>query len=225
MGISSEQRLNLIKHARQQLMASLELKKQLLTEDYLEILVSMAENIVRSLANGGKLLICGNGGSAADAQHLAAELLVRLRSHVNRQGIPALSLAMDPSTITACANDYSFEYLYERMVQALGKTGDVLLGITTSGRSMNVIKALRAAHQKGILTFGFLGGDRGEALKECNLALVIPSTQTDRIQEVHITAGHILMELVEDLMIEKNHVEMMDNIFIETSLELEVQQN
>jgi len=223
MGLSSEQRLNLIKHARSQLMVSVDLKKQLMTDDYLETLVSMAENIVRSLASGGKLLICGNGGSAADAQHLAAELLVRLRSQVNRQGIPAISLALDTSTITACANDYSFEYLYERMVQTLGKTGDVLLGITTSGRSMNVIRALKAAHQKGILTFGFLGGDGGEALKECNLALVIPSKQTDRIQEVHITAGHILMELIEDLMIEKNHVELMGDISLETSLELDMQ--
>jgi D-sedoheptulose 7-phosphate isomerase len=217
VGLSSEQRLSLIKNARQQLMYSIEIKKQLISDDYLDNLVSMAENIVRSLANGGKLLLCGNGGSAADAQHLAAELLVRLRSHVNRQGIPAISLALDTSTITACANDYSFEYLYERMVQTLGKTGDILLGITTSGRSINIIKALKAAHQKGMLTFGFLGGDGGGALKECNLALVIPSKQTDRIQEAHITAGHILMELIEDLMIEKNHVKLMDDMFVETS--------
>ncbi len=209
MGLSYEQRLNLIKDARQQLMASIELKKQLMVDNYLDILVSMAENIVRSLANGGKLLLCGNGGSAADAQHLAAELLVRLRSDVNRQGIPAISLALDPSTITACANDYSFEYLYERMVKTLGKTGDVLLGITTSGRSMNVIRALRAARQKGILTFGFLGCGGGAALEECNLALVIPSEQMDRIQEVHITAGHILMEFIENLMIEKKHIELI----------------
>lgn len=209
MGLSTEQRSHLLQSARQKVMASVELKKKILEDHYLETLVSMADTIVGSLAKGGKLLLCGNGGSAADAQHLAAELLVRLRSSVNRQGIPAISLALDTSTITACANDYSFEFLYERMVQALGKPGDILLGITTSGCSKNVINALKAARQKGIVTFGFLGGDGGEAVEECSLALVIPSKETDRIQEAHITLGHILMEFIEDLMLEKKHIELL----------------
>jgi D-sedoheptulose 7-phosphate isomerase len=147
-------------------------------------------------------MLCGNGGSAADAQHLACELLIRLRSMVNRQSLPALSLATDTSTLTACANDYEFDYVYERLVTGLGKPGDVLLGITTSGQSASVVRALQAAKQAKILTFGFLGNQGGEALKYCDLSIIVPSTKTDRIQEVHITLGHILMECVENLMLE-----------------------
>src|SRR6185437_15464479 len=161
---------------------------------------------IEALANGGKLLLCGNGGSAADAQHLAAEMLVRLRPDVNRDGMPAIALALDSSSMTACGNDYSFEVYFERMTRALGRKGDVLIGITTSGRSPNVIKALHAARQMGIKTLGFLGGDGGVALAECDLALVVPSTETGRIQESHIAIGHALMELVEDGLIAREHI-------------------
>ncbi len=208
MNFTSEDRSRLTERARQQLEESIELKKQILTSDYLDTLVSMAETIVQSLSKGGKLMLCGNGGSAADSQHLAAELLVRLRSQTNREGIPAIALAVDTSTITACANDYGFECLYERMVQALGRKEDVLLGLSTSGRSMNVILALKEARRKGIATLGLLGGDGGQTVEACDRALIVPSKDPNRVQEVHIAAGHILMDLIENLMIEKKLIKL-----------------
>lgn len=201
MKLSSEQTLNCVEKARDQLLDSIELKKQCLTGTYLNTLVSMAEATVRAIKDGGKLMLCGNGGSAADAQHLAAELLVRLRSSVNRDAIPAISLLLDTSTITACANDYGYECLFERMVQGLGKPGDVLLGLTTSGRSVNVTRALKTARERGIVTLGFLGGDGGQTLQECDLSIVVPATDPNRVQEVHITLGHILMDLIEGLIL------------------------
>ena len=161
-------------------------------------LVGMARRISSSLVNGGKLLLCGNGGSAADAQHLAAELLIRLKSQNDRMPLPALTLATDTSTITACGNDYSFHDIFARPLKALGKKEDVLLVISTSGNSENIYKALEAAHGIGIATLGFLGGNGGRALPLCDLAFTVPSCETAHIQEAHITAGHILMELVED---------------------------
>lgn len=206
MKLSSEQISKCVEKARDQWMDAIELKKQCLTGSYLNTLVSMAEVAVRAMAKGGKLMLCGNGGSAADAQHLACELLVRLRSHTNRDAIPAMSLVLDTSTITACANDYGYECLFERMVNGLGRPEDVLLGLTTSGRSVNVIRALKAARECGIATLGFLGGDGGQTIQECDLSIVVPSTDPNRVQEVHITLGHILMDLIEGLMIEKEHV-------------------
>src|SRR5882724_9630735 len=121
---------------------SMELKQKLI-DGHADRVVEMADLCIASLCKGGKLLLCGNGGSAADAQHLAAELLVRLRPDVNREGVPAIALAMDASSMTACGNDYSFEVFYERMTRALGRPGDVLIGITTSSKSPNVIKAMQ----------------------------------------------------------------------------------
>jgi len=184
---------------------SIELKQKLI-DGRADQVVAMADVCIEALAGGGKLLLCGNGGSAADAQHLAAEMLVRLRPDVSRDSLPAIALALDCSSMTACGNDYSFEVYFERMTRALGRKGDVLIGITTSGRSPNVIKALHAARQMGIKTLGFLGGDGGVALAECDLALVVPSTETGRIQESHIAIGHALMELVEDGLIALGHV-------------------
>ena len=122
----------------------------------------MSEQISDAIVNGNKLMICGNGGSAADAQHLAAELLVRLKPHNNREGIPAISLAMDSSTITACGNDFGYDQLFKRMVETPGKPGDVLLCITTSGKSLNINLALEAANKINIETFSFLGSGGGQ---------------------------------------------------------------
>ena len=194
-------------HAMDHFQASISLKQSMLQGPYLDQLVEIAEKIAASLIEGGKLMLCGNGGSAADAQHLAAELLVRLRPMVNRQAIPALSLATDTSTLTACANDYDFECLYERMVSGLGRPGDVLLGITTSGRSQNVIRALKIARERHITTIGFLGNSGSPALECCDFAIVVPSSQTDRIQETHITLGHILMEFIENIMLEAGAIQ------------------
>jgi D-sedoheptulose 7-phosphate isomerase len=166
-----------------------------------DTLVSMAQVIHSSLQAGGKLLLCGNGGSAADAQHLAAELLVRLRPHVDRQPMAALALAVDMSSVTACGNDYSFDDLYARMVEALARPGDVLLAISTSGRSENVVRALLAARARDVKTLGFLGGAGDPALALCDFALHVPSSVTGRVQETHITAGHAVMELVEEMML------------------------
>jgi D-sedoheptulose 7-phosphate isomerase len=180
---------------------SINVKQQVLQTQG-EVIVRMAQTIVHCLRNGGKVLLCGNGGSAADAQHLAAELLIRLRPHVNREAIPALALATDMSSLTACGNDFDFQSYYERMTQAFGNSHDVIIGITTSGKSANVIRALRAAREKRMISIGLLGGDGLPALNECDLAVVVPSSVTGRVQEAHITIGHIIMELVEDSLLE-----------------------
>jgi D-sedoheptulose 7-phosphate isomerase len=163
-----------------------------------DAVVRMADLCIAAIAGGGKLMLCGNGGSAADAQHLAAEMLVRLRPQVERDGLPAIALAMDSSAMTACGNDYSFEIFYERMVRALGRKGDVLIAFTTSGRSPNIVHALKAARAMGVKTVGMLGGDGGAALPECDAAVLVPDRETGRVQEAHIALGHALMELIED---------------------------
>ena len=156
-----------------------------------------------ALRRGGKLFFCGNGGSAADAQHLATELLIRLRSRVERPSWPAIALTLDPAALTAGGNDYGFEDVFARPLSGLGHRGDVLFGITTSGRSPNVIKALQVARDMGIGTIGFLGGDGGAAAALCDVPLIIPSSETARVQEAHISLGHAILELLEDRLISK----------------------
>jgi len=182
--------------------------KQACINQGFQLLHVMGDQITQSIQNGNKLMLCGNGGSAADAQHLAAEMLVRLRPKNNREGIPAIALAQDSSTITACGNDFGYDQLYERMVSSLGKEGDCLIGITTSGNSENVIKAMKVASSMNIKVFGFLGAGGGEALQYCDEAFVVPSDNTGRIQEAHITAGHALMEYIEDRLIESGHIHL-----------------
>lgn len=192
-------------YVRDMLRRSIVVKEKLMT-GHCERVVQLADICINAIANGGKLMFCGNGGSAADAQHLAAEMLVRLRPQVDRDGLPAIALAMDSSAMTACGNDYSYEVFYERMVKALGRKGDVLIAITTSGRSPNIVRALKAARQCGIIAIGFLGGNGGAALAECDAALIVPDTETGRIQEGHITMGHALMELIEDGLLERGAI-------------------
>lgn len=187
---------------------SIETKKSILASGQLEVIAAMGDSIATAVKRGGKILLCGNGGSAADAQHLAAEMLVRLRPKNNREGIPALALALDSSSMTACGNDFGYVQVYERMVRALGRSGDVLIGITTSGNSENVNKAFVAARELKIATFGFLGAGGGAALRLCDKAFVVPSNDTGRIQEAHITAGHALMEYVEDRLIEDGYLHL-----------------
>ena len=180
---------------------SIQTKNKLLESDMLDTLEHMADIASKAIQKGNKLMLCGNGGSAADAQHLAAEMLVRLRPNHNREGVPAITLAQDTSTITACGNDFGYDLLFERMVNTLGNKGDILVGITTSGNSINVIRAMRAAKARGVIIFGCLGVDGGEALNECDYSFLVPSKNTGRIQESHITAGHALMESIEDKLI------------------------
>ena len=186
------------------------LTKQNCIEQGFQSLYKIGDSITQSIQNGGKIMLCGNGGSAADAQHLAAEMLVRLRPMNNREGIAAITLAQDTSTITACGNDFGYEMLYERVLRSLGKKGDCLIGITTSGNSKNVILAMKAAQEMGIKVFGFLGCKGGKALKYCDDAFIVPSVDTGRIQEAHITAGHALMEYIEDRLIESNYLHLQE---------------
>ena len=185
---------------------SIAVKKRLLTGDIGARLSDMAEVVARAIAQGGKILLCGNGGSAGDAQHLAAEFLVRLRASLNRDALPALSLITDSSTLTACANDYGFEKIFARPLQALGQKGDVLLALTTSGNSANVLAALTVAKAQGLIRLGFLGGDGGATLEHCDQAIVVPSNDTNRIQESHIMLGHILVQGVEELLLAQGHI-------------------
>ena len=180
---------------------SISVKEQIIDQKIYEVLVEAGDVIADSISNGGKLMICGNGGSAADAQHLVAEFLIRLTSGVNREGIPAISLAQDSSTLTACLNDYGPDVIFKRVMSALAQEGDVLLAISTSGNSKNIIEVLNYAKSQRIYSIGFLGGDGGEALKYCNSAFIVPSVVTARIQESHITAGHTLLQYVEDKLI------------------------
>jgi D-sedoheptulose 7-phosphate isomerase len=157
--------------------------------------------IHNSLSSDGKILLCGNGGSAADAQHLAAEFLIRLRPDVNRKPFPAIALAMDVSTITACANDYSFNNLFSRNLDAIGKKNDILVALSTSGNSENILDVLKMAKKKGIFSVAFLGNSGGKAKNLADLSIIVPSKSTARIQEAHIFLGHIIVEQVEDLLI------------------------
>jgi D-sedoheptulose 7-phosphate isomerase len=187
---------------------SILVKNNILKNNLLDVILDMGDEIVEAILNNKKLMICGNGGSAADAQHLAAELLVRLKPKNNREGIPAIALSQDISTITACGNDFGFDRLYERMVEALGNSGDVLLAITTSGNSENIRLALLEAKKRNIKTFAFLGTSGGSALELCDRYFLVPSNDTARIQESHITAGHALMEHIEDKLIEHNYLKI-----------------
>jgi len=189
----------------------IELKDQLeeninIHQDMLKMskdIIDVIENIKKKLKKGGKLLFCGNGGSAADAQHLAAEFIVRLRPHINRNPIPALTLAQDTSTLTACGNDYSFDDIFLRPFQALAKKNDILLCISTSGNSKNIHNVLKEAKKTKIYSVCFLGKGGGKAKRLATKSLIIPSNNTARIQECHIFLGHFILEKVEDSLLSK----------------------
>ncbi len=158
-------------------------------------LVQAAKTVVTALQNGNKILLCGNGGSAADAQHIAAELVGRFQA--DRAGLPALALSTDTSTLTSVGNDYGFQAVFARQIQALAAPGDVLIAISTSGRSENVARGVAAATQRKVFSIGLLGKDGGTIAELVNLPLVVPGSDTARIQEAHITMGHILCEFVD----------------------------
>lgn len=164
--------------------------------------VGMIEDMAACLRAGGRLLSCGNGGSMCDAMHFAEELSGRFRD--DRPALSALALS-DPGHLTCVANDYGFEQVFARGVQAHGRTGDVLLGFTTSGRSPNVLAAAREARARGMKVFGLLGKGGGPALELCDRAVVVPSSSTDRIQEIHIKVVHILIEGVERELFPDNY--------------------
>lgn len=160
-----------------------------------EIIELVGKELAASLANGGTLFWCGNGGSAADSQHLAAELVGRFKK--NRRALRSVALTTDTSVLTCVANDYSYNDIFSRQIEALGRSGDVLVGISTSGNSDNVIQALKTAREMGLITIAMLGKDGGITKKLVDHSLIIPSNSTARIQEMHILIGHILCEIIE----------------------------
>lgn len=160
-----------------------------------ESFARLIETAATTVQSGGKLIFFGNGGSAADAQHLATELTIRYVQ--DRKPIAALALTTDSSALTAAGNDYGFEYIFSRQIEALGRPGDLALGFSTSGNSANVIKALEAARDLKIATAGFTGRDGGKMLSLCDIALIVPSQNTARIQEMHIMLGHMLCGALE----------------------------
>lgn len=174
---------------------SLKVKREFWQREGEKILLA-AEKISSALQEGGKILIFGNGGSAADAQHMAAEFVNRFR--LERSPLPAIALTTDTSVLTAIANDYAFTQVFAKQVLALGQRGDVALGISTSGRSENVLRGLAKAKEKGLFTIGLGGGLGGEMPKVTDLLLLVPSEETPRIQEAHLFFIHLVCELVEE---------------------------
>jgi len=187
---------------------SIKVKELVLKQELYKVLIEIGNSIVESILLGGKVLLCGNGGSAADAQHLTAEFLVRLTSEVNREGIPAISLLQDSSTFTAVINDFNPNELFTRNLKTLSKPEDILIAMSTSGNSENIVKVLETAKKIKIKTVGFLGSEGGQSLKHCDLAFIVPSNKTARIQEVHITAGHAVIEYVEARLIKERFLSL-----------------
>ena len=161
-----------------------------------EDLEKASHMLVEVLKRGNKILLCGNGGSASDAQHIAAELTGRYKTE--RRGLPAIALTTDTSALTAIGNDYGFDRIFDRQVEALVNKGDLLIGISTSGNSLNVLSALLLAKDMGASTLGFSGRGGGKLNYACDINLIVPSNDTPRIQEMHILLGHILCQIIDD---------------------------
>jgi D-sedoheptulose 7-phosphate isomerase len=188
--------MNLENFVSSSLRESSEVKLKIEKECKNEIL-SAIRTLTEAFRRGNKLLLCGNGGSAADSQHIAAEFMIRLSHDLQRPAIPAIALTTDSSNLTAGGNDIGYENVFARNVEGLGTAGDVLIAISTSGNSENVIRAVAKAHEKNMTVIGFLGGKGGKLKDLVDVPIVIPSESTQRIQEGHITVGHILCEAVE----------------------------
>lgn len=180
--------------------ASIDVKRRTI-EMQAPMIVAIAERVVDTFRRGGKLLLCGNGGSAADAQHIAAEFVSRFRRE--RRGLPAIALTTDTSILTAISNDYGYDRVFARQVEALGRSGDMVIGISTSGVSASVIAAMRAARNGSMATVGFTGASGGTLVDHVDLCLCVPSHNTARIQEVHITVAHVVCEIVERTLFEE----------------------
>jgi len=181
---------------------SIELKSKVLRDEEMMLLLEvLAERMTASFKKGGRVYFCGNGGSAADAQHLAAELSGRY--YYDRPPLAAEALHVNSSYLTAVANDYGYDEIYARLFIAFGQPADILIGLSTSGNSRNVIRAFEEANKKGVLTVAFTGNDGGELAQIANMAFKIPSSDTPRIQEVHMLMGHSLCEIVEQKMFPK----------------------
>jgi D-sedoheptulose 7-phosphate isomerase len=186
-----------IENIKKALKDSAELKISI-ADTMAEQILQASEIISTAISGGRKVMFCGNGGSAADSQHLAAELVVRLTGKVNRKALPGMALTTDTSILTAASNDFGFENVFSRQIEAHGVKGDVLVAVSTSGNSPNIINAVNTAKHNNIITIALLGKGGGKLASMADLALVMPSDDTQRIQESHITIGHIIIELVEN---------------------------
>ena len=169
-------------------------------EGHYDQLEEIATKMSEVITSGNKIMLCGNGGSAADAQHIATEFVVRLRGDFNRRSLPAIALTTDTSLLTACANDYGFDEVFKRQIEGLGNEGDLLIGISTSGNSPNVQKAIEYANSRKIHTVLLAGRDGGSIANIAQHSVVISHNDTARIQEAHITVGHVLCRLTEELI-------------------------
>ncbi len=182
---------------------SITVKQALLdSSETLEDLVSLAKRMAETLRRGGKVIFFGNGGSASDSLHLAGELVGRFGPH-SRSGLPALALPANAAVVTAIGNDFGFEEIFSRQIEALGNSGDIAVGISTSGRSKNVLKGIEMAGKKGLFTVGLTGDKGGGLCGLTDLCLCVPSSDTQRIQEAHILMGHVLCELIEQELLKK----------------------
>jgi D-sedoheptulose 7-phosphate isomerase len=185
---------------RDRVKRSIEVKQRLLEDSHFQdSVVQVAMQIVNSLRGGGKVFFFGNGGSAADAQHLAAEFTGRYLKE--RRALPALALSVNSSSVTAIGNDYGFDLIFARQLEALGKEGDVVVGITTSGNSPNVVRALEMATTKSMFAVALTGASGGAVKKIADRVICIPSEETPRIQECHILTGHIICDIVEQMLL------------------------
>ncbi|MBA7613118.1 Phosphoheptose isomerase [subsurface metagenome] len=169
--------------------------KRVMAQNLSDIIASAAQMILNAYKAGGKVLLIGNGGSAADAQHIAAELIGRFK--LERKGLPAIALTTNTSTLTALANDYTYDTVFSRQLEALANEKDVLIAITTSGSSPNILKAAEMAHSKGVIVIGLTGENGGKLKDMADLTIIVPSDNIARVQEAHITVGHIICHLVE----------------------------
>jgi len=169
--------------------------KRVMAQNLSDIIAGAAQMILNAYKAGGKVLLIGNGGSAADAQHIAAELIGRFK--LERKGLPAIALTTNTSTLTALANDYTYDTVFSRQLEALANEKDVLIAITTSGSSPNILKAAEMAHSKGVIVIGLTGENGGKLKDMADLTIIVPSDNIARVQEAHITVGHIICHLVE----------------------------
>lgn len=186
------------------LQSSIDVKTKILgDEKLLQTLNDCVAVMVKAFENGNKVLFCGNGGSAADAQHLAAEFSGRF--YTDRDALPAEALHCNTSYLTAVANDYSYDVIYSRLIKGIGKPGDVLVGLSTSGNSKNIVSAFETAREKGMITIGFTGSTGGKLKALSDHLINIPSDDTPRIQESHITVGHIICQFVEEIYFAETH--------------------
>lgn len=183
------------KWMKDEILEKVQLLQDIQNDNYLEQVREAGEKLADIIKRDGKILLAGNGGSAADAQHFAGEIVGRFL--MERDSIPAVSLCVDPSVMTCIGNDYGYDKVFSRQVQGLGKQGDAFIGISTSGNSSNIIHAIEEARKKNMLVIGMLGKDGGKIKDLCDIALVVPSNHTPRIQEIHTFTVHLLCEMIE----------------------------